>query len=48
MLVISLIEENIFPVVALSGVLLEDSVSRNAMLFAELLPELITNYQTIN
>ena len=43
MLIVSLIEEDILPIVALSGVLLQHTISADTMLQAELLPKLIAN-----
>ena len=44
MLVVRLVEENIFSVVALCCVFLKDTFSADAMLHAQLLPELVTDY----
>ena len=42
-LVVSLIEENVFAVVALSGVLFENALSADAVLHAQLLPKFVSN-----
>ena len=44
MLIISLIKEDIFTVVALRGVLLQNTLSADTVLVAQLLPELVANY----
>ena len=46
MLIVSLIEEDIFSIVALSGILLKNTLSADAVLHAELLPELVTDYES--
>ena len=46
MLIVSLIEEDILPIVALSGVLLQHTISADTMLQTELLPKLIANWYT--
>jgi hypothetical protein len=47
-LVVSLVEEDIFPVVTLRCVLLKNAVSGDAVLHAELLPELVTDCTKMN
>ena len=44
MVIVSLVEENIFTIVALSSILLDDSIRCDTMLLAQCLPELISNY----
>jgi len=44
MVIVSLVEENIFTIVALSSILLDDAVRCDTMLLAQCLPELISNY----
>ena len=44
MLVIGLVEEDVFAVVALRGVLLQNAVAADAVLSAELLPEFVSDY----
>ena len=44
-LVVRLVEEDIFSVVALRGVLLQDALSADAVLLAQLLPKLVANYR---
>ena len=46
MLIVSLIEEDIFTVVALRGVLFKDAFTTDAVLSAKLLPKLVSNYNT--
>ena len=48
MLVVCLVEEDIFSVISLRGVLFKNTVSRDTVLHAELLPEFVTNYTTIS
>lgn len=43
MLVVRLVEEDIFPVVTLLSVLLKDAIAADSMLHAELLPKLVAN-----
>ena len=45
MLIIRLIEEDIFTIIALSGILFENALPRDSMLVAQLLPKLVTNYR---
>ena len=44
MLIVRLVKEDIFSVVALSRILFQDSFPANAMLLTQLLPKLVTNY----
>ena len=44
MLIIRLIEEDIFTIIALSGILFKNALSGDAMLVAQLLPKLVANY----
>ena len=44
MLIISLVEENIFSILTLSGIRLQDSIWGNTMLGTQLLPEFISDY----
>ena len=44
MLIVCLVEENIFSVISLRGVLLKNTVSRDTVLHTELLPKFVTNY----
>ena len=44
-LIVRLIEEHIFPIVSLSGILFENSLSADTVLRAELLPEFVTDYK---
>jgi hypothetical protein len=46
-LIVCLVEENIFSVISLRGVLLKNTVSRDTVLHTELLPEFVTNYTTM-
>ena len=48
MLIVSLIEEDIFSIVSLGGILLKNTLSTDAVLHAELLPELVTDYGSKN
>lgn len=43
MLVVGLIEEYIFSVIALGGILFQDAITRDAMFHAQLLPELVAD-----
>ena len=43
MLIIRLIEEDIFTIIALSGILFKNALSGDSMLVAQLLPKLVTN-----
>jgi hypothetical protein len=45
MFIVSLVEEHIFPVVVVGGVLLQNSVWLNSVFVAELLPELVTDWR---
>ena len=42
-LIVSLVEEHVFPVVTLGCILLKDAFSADPMLHAELLPELVSD-----
>ena len=44
MFIICLVEEDIFTIIALSGVLLKNSLSRDSMFVTQLLPKLVANY----
>ena len=44
MLIIRLIEEDIFTIIALSGILFKNALSGDAMLVAQLLPKLVANF----
>ena len=44
MLIICLVEEDIFSIISLSSVLFEDALPADTMLVAQLLPEFVTNY----
>lgn len=43
MFIVSLIEEDIFAIIALCGILLEDALIANTVLLAQSLPKLIAN-----
>jgi hypothetical protein len=45
MLIISLVEEDVFPVITLCGILLQNALWVDSMLHAELFPEFISNYK---
>ena len=45
MLIIRLIEEDIFTIIALSGILFKNALSGDSMLVAQLLPKFVTNYR---
>ena len=45
MLIIGLVEEDIFAVVAVLSVVFEDALSADSVLHAQLLPELVSNYK---
>ena len=44
MLVIRLIEEHIFAIIALCGILLKNTFSADSVLMAQLFPKLVANY----